>query len=54
DKIKSALDHIKSELDKCNGNDEGKNNFKQVVQGFFSGGNIDDFKSQAISACNGS
>ncbi|WP_210371057.1 Mlp family lipoprotein, partial [Borreliella garinii] len=31
DKIKSALDHIKSELDKCNGNDEGKNTFKEIV-----------------------
>ncbi|APS99156.1 hypothetical protein Bmayo_05605 (plasmid) [Borreliella mayonii] len=53
-KIKSALEHIKTELDKCNGNDEGKNTFKTTVQGFFSGGNIDDFKSQAISTCNGS
>ncbi|ADQ31478.1 lipoprotein (plasmid) [Borreliella burgdorferi JD1] len=56
-KIKSALEHIKTELDKCNGSngtDEGKNTFKTTVQGFFSGGNIDDFKSQAISACNGS
>ncbi|WP_417903030.1 Mlp family lipoprotein [Borreliella bissettiae] len=54
DKIKSALEHIKTELDKCNGNDEGKNNFKQVVQGFFSGGNIDNFSTGAVSACGNS
>ncbi|WP_418909454.1 Mlp family lipoprotein (plasmid) [Borreliella sinica] len=51
-KIKSALDHIKSELDKCTGNDDGKNNFKTVVGGFFSGGDIDNFTSQASSTCN--
>ncbi|QXG44648.1 Mlp family lipoprotein (plasmid) [Borreliella burgdorferi] len=55
-KIKEALDHIKSELDKCTGenaNDQ-KTTFKTVVAEFFKNGNIDDFKSQAISACNGS
>ncbi|WP_420025100.1 Mlp family lipoprotein (plasmid) [Borreliella yangtzensis] len=53
DKIKSALDHIKTELDKCNGNEEGKNTFKTIVGGFFSGGEIDNLKTQAVSTCNG-
>ncbi|WP_420025494.1 Mlp family lipoprotein (plasmid) [Borreliella yangtzensis] len=53
DKIKSALDHIKTELDKCNGNEEEKNTFKTIVGGFFSGGEIDNFKTQAVSTCNG-
>ncbi|MCD2421070.1 Mlp family lipoprotein, partial [Borreliella burgdorferi] len=55
-KIKSALDHIKSELDKCTGenaNDQ-KTTFKTVVAEFFKNGNIDDFKTNASSACNGS
>ncbi|WP_418909563.1 Mlp family lipoprotein (plasmid) [Borreliella sinica] len=53
DKIKSALDHIKSELDKCTGDkaDEQKNTFKQIVQGALGGG-IDNFASQADSTCN--
>ncbi|WP_420025223.1 Mlp family lipoprotein (plasmid) [Borreliella yangtzensis] len=50
-KIKSALDHIKTELDKCNGNDDGKNNFKTVVGGFFSGSDINNFKTEAVSTC---
>ncbi|MBB6032056.1 hypothetical protein HNR35_001059, partial [Borreliella spielmanii] len=52
DKIKEALDHIKSELDKCTGgnaNDQ-KNTFKQVVKGALSGG-IDNFKTSADSTC---
>ncbi len=55
-KIKEALDHIKSELDKCTGenaNDQ-KTTFKTVVAEFFKNGNIDDFKTNASSACNGS
>ncbi|PRR48127.1 hypothetical protein CV671_06495 [Borreliella burgdorferi] len=52
-KIKTALDHIKSELDKCNGNDEGKNTFKTTVAGFFSGSDIDNFVTGAVSTCNG-
>ncbi|APS99196.1 hypothetical protein Bmayo_05815 (plasmid) [Borreliella mayonii] len=52
-KIKTALDHIKKELDKCNGNDEGKNNFKQVVQGALNKGtDIDNFASNATTTCN--
>ncbi|MBB6208553.1 Mlp family lipoprotein [Borreliella lanei] len=53
-KIKSALEHIKTELDKCNGNVEGKNTFKTTVQGFFSGGNIDTFSTGAVSTCDNS
>ncbi|WP_187981677.1 MULTISPECIES: Mlp family lipoprotein [Borreliella] len=49
-KIKSALDHIKSELDKCNGNDDGKNTFKQVVKGALKGG-IDNFTDHATTTC---
>ncbi|ARS30785.1 hypothetical protein B1U23_05250 (plasmid) [Borreliella burgdorferi] len=56
-KIKTALDHIKSELDKCNGNDadQQKTTFKQTVQGALSGG-IDGFGSNnAVTTCgNGS
>ncbi|OJH14471.1 hypothetical protein ER70_08615, partial (plasmid) [Borreliella bissettiae] len=54
DKIKSALEHIKTELDKCNENNEGKNTFKTTVQGFFSGGNIDNFSTGAVSTCGNS
>ncbi|WP_210370867.1 Mlp family lipoprotein [Borreliella garinii] len=50
-KIKSALEHIKTQLDKCNENDEGKNTFKEIVKGFFSGGSIDNFAQQASSTC---
>ncbi|WP_418885738.1 Mlp family lipoprotein [Borreliella tanukii] len=53
DKIKKALDHIKSELDKCNGNDEGKNTFKQVVQGALNNGtDIDNFENNATTTCH--
>ncbi|WP_418457359.1 Mlp family lipoprotein [Borreliella burgdorferi] len=53
-KIKSALNHIKSELDKCTGDnsEQQKSTFKQTVQGFFSGGNIDNFANNAVSNCN--
>ncbi|WP_418885635.1 Mlp family lipoprotein [Borreliella tanukii] len=53
DKIKSALDHIKTELDKCTGEnaDQQKSTFKQVVQGALSGGDIDGFSGQASSTC---
>ncbi len=52
-KIKTALDHIKKELDKCNGNDDGKNTFKQVVQGALNKGtDIDNFASNATTTCN--
>ncbi|WP_418909493.1 Mlp family lipoprotein (plasmid) [Borreliella sinica] len=52
DKIKKALDHIKTQLDKCTGNDDGKNTFKETVKGFFSGGDIDKFATDAVSACD--
>lgn len=53
-KIKEALDHIKSELDKCVGKEnvnDRENTFKQVVEGALKGG-IDDFKNQTASNCN--
>ncbi|WP_425337271.1 Mlp family lipoprotein [Borreliella tanukii] len=51
-KIKSALKHIKTELDKCTGDnaENQKTTFKQVVQEALKGG-IDDFASQASSTC---
>ncbi|WP_418454795.1 Mlp family lipoprotein (plasmid) [Borreliella spielmanii] len=54
-KIKEALNHIKSELDKCTGKDqadEQKNTFKTIVKEFFNGGDINNFKSQTASNCN--
>ncbi|WP_418905364.1 Mlp family lipoprotein (plasmid) [Borreliella turdi] len=50
-KIKTALDHIKSELDKCSGEhaDQQKTTFKEIVKGALGGG-IDTFTSQAT--CN--
>ncbi|WP_434757219.1 Mlp family lipoprotein (plasmid) [Borrelia puertoricensis] len=55
-KIRSVLEHIKSELEKCTGNDadEKKNTFKQVLQGSFQSNsdNLDTFKAQATSTCN--
>ncbi|WP_418885244.1 Mlp family lipoprotein [Borreliella carolinensis] len=56
-KIKSALEHIKSELDSCTGNNanDQKNTFKTTVQEFFkSGGDIDNFESNASSTCKNS
>ncbi|WP_418885347.1 Mlp family lipoprotein [Borreliella carolinensis] len=53
-KIKEALDHIKTQLDKCTGKqagDEQKNTFKQVVQGALGGG-IDTITQQANTNCN--
>ncbi|ADQ29850.1 Mlp family lipoprotein [Borreliella burgdorferi] len=52
DKIKSALDHIKTELAKCTGNDaeQQKTTFKEVVKGALSGG-IDSFAGQATTTC---
>ncbi|AEL19302.1 Mlp family lipoprotein [Borreliella bissettiae] len=53
-KIKTALDHIKSELDKCKGKQaaaQQENTFKQTVQGALSGGDIDKFPEQASSLC---
>ncbi|PRR35563.1 Mlp family lipoprotein [Borreliella burgdorferi] len=52
-KIKTALDHIKSELTSCTGNnaEQQKTTFKQTVQGALSG-DIDKFTEQASSMCN--
>ncbi|WP_215536170.1 Mlp family lipoprotein [Borreliella bavariensis] len=53
-KIKTALDHIKKELENCTGDKaEQKNTFKTVVQGALNGGkDIDNFASNASSTCN--
>ncbi|ACN92987.1 lipoprotein (plasmid) [Borreliella burgdorferi 118a] len=53
-KIKSALDHIKSELAKCTGENanEQKTTFKTVVTEFFKNGDIDNFATGAVSNCN--
>ncbi|WP_210380369.1 Mlp family lipoprotein [Borreliella garinii] len=50
-KIKSALEHIKTQLDKCNENDEGKNTFKEIVKGAFGGG-IEKITTQATTTCD--
>ncbi|WP_418885428.1 Mlp family lipoprotein [Borreliella carolinensis] len=52
-KIKEALDHIKSELDKCTGEnaENQKTTFKAVVEGALGSG-INDFKNSASSTCN--
>ncbi|WP_187981593.1 Mlp family lipoprotein [Borreliella bavariensis] len=52
-KIKEALNHIKSELDKCTGDhaNDQKNTFKQVVKGALGCG-INGFTGQARSTCN--
>ncbi|WP_418906421.1 Mlp family lipoprotein (plasmid) [Borreliella tanukii] len=56
DKIKSALDHIKTELDKCTGKqnaDEQKSTFKTLVKEFFKNGDINNFnKDNVTSNCN--
>ncbi|WP_418906361.1 Mlp family lipoprotein (plasmid) [Borreliella tanukii] len=54
DKIKSALDHIKSELDSCNGDqaNEQKSTFKTLVKEFFKGDDINNFKTDVVSTCN--
>ncbi|MBB6043542.1 Mlp family lipoprotein (plasmid) [Borreliella yangtzensis] len=54
DKIKSALDHIKKELENCTGDKaEQKNTFKAIVKGALNGGkDIDNFASNASSTCN--
>ncbi|UPA11049.1 Mlp family lipoprotein (plasmid) [Borrelia parkeri] len=53
-KIKEALEHINTELEKCNGNDGGKSTFKTVVQGYFSKmdeSTLNGFKEGATSTC---
>ncbi|WP_418906018.1 Mlp family lipoprotein [Borreliella carolinensis] len=52
-KIKTALDHIQTELTKCEGKqnaDQRENDFKQIIQGALSGGDIDNV-TQALSLC---
>ncbi|UPA15359.1 Mlp family lipoprotein [Borrelia turicatae] len=56
-KIKEALEHINTELEKCNGNDDGKSTFKQVVQGYFNtmdDNTLNGFKNGATSTCQAS
>ncbi|AEL19377.1 Mlp family lipoprotein [Borreliella bissettiae] len=55
DKIKGTLDHIKSELTSCTGDNanDQKNTFKTLVKEFFKSGNIDNFnKDNVTSNCN--
>ncbi|WP_373584992.1 Mlp family lipoprotein [Borreliella afzelii] len=52
-KIKEALDHIKTQLDSCNGKENAENlktTFKEVVKGALGDG-IDNFKTSASSTC---
>ncbi|ACJ73170.1 Mlp10 (plasmid) [Borreliella afzelii ACA-1] len=54
-KIKSTLDHIKSELASCTGDnvDQKKNTFKTMVKEFFKNGDINNFnKNNVTSNCN--
>ncbi|WP_210371969.1 Mlp family lipoprotein, partial [Borreliella garinii] len=43
-KIKSALEHIKTQLDKCTGEnaDQQKTTFKEIVKAALEGNNIDN------------
>ncbi|WP_434757396.1 Mlp family lipoprotein (plasmid) [Borrelia puertoricensis] len=54
-KIKAALDHIKTQLESCKDNAaNGKDTFKQVVQGYFSKmdeSTLNGFKENATSTC---
>ncbi|MBB6043514.1 Mlp family lipoprotein (plasmid) [Borreliella yangtzensis] len=53
-KIKTALDHIKTELNKCKGRKtaaQQENIFKEMVKGALSGGDIDQIQ-QALSLCD--
>ncbi|MBB6043744.1 Mlp family lipoprotein (plasmid) [Borreliella yangtzensis] len=55
EKIKEALDHIKSELGSCNGDqaDQQKTTFKTLVKAFFKNGDINSFnKDNVTSNCN--
>ncbi|WP_420025514.1 Mlp family lipoprotein (plasmid) [Borreliella yangtzensis] len=53
DKIKEALDHIKTQLDSCTGNqaDQQKTTFKTTVKEFLKGSDINNFKEQTDSTC---
>ncbi|WP_419260286.1 Mlp family lipoprotein [Borreliella afzelii] len=54
DKIKEALDHIKSELASCTGDqaDQKKSTFKETVKGYFQAGDIDNFKTGVNATCS--
>ncbi|WP_210362547.1 Mlp family lipoprotein, partial [Borreliella garinii] len=54
DKIKSALEHIKTQLDSCNGKENAENlktTFKEIVKSSLKGG-IDNFTTETDSTCN--
>lgn len=54
DKIKSALEHIKTQLDSCNGKENAENlktTFKEIVKGSIKGG-IGNFTTETDSTCN--
>ncbi|WP_215535952.1 Mlp family lipoprotein [Borreliella bavariensis] len=52
-KIKAALNHIKSELESCTGDqaDQQKTTFKQTVKEFFNGGDINNITTDVSSTC---
>ncbi|WP_434757319.1 Mlp family lipoprotein (plasmid) [Borrelia puertoricensis] len=56
-KVKAALDHIQSELDKCNGENSKneKTTFKTLIKEYFksNSNDLDNFKEQTSSTCNG-
>ncbi|WP_346313235.1 Mlp family lipoprotein [Borrelia miyamotoi] len=52
--IKEALDHIYSELEKCNGNNEKQDTFKNAIRNYFnitSSKKLYDFKYRVTSDC---
>ncbi|AHH11967.1 Mlp family lipoprotein (plasmid) [Borrelia coriaceae] len=52
-KVKSALKHIQTELEKCT--EDKKNAFKAHIQGYFDTmdeNRLDSFKTSVISTCN--
>ncbi|AHH11724.1 hypothetical protein bcCo53_001448 (plasmid) [Borrelia coriaceae] len=61
EKLKSILDHIHTELNKCNGNETGKNNFRSRIKDYFLKDhkdtilNVDDifnnFTTEVLSDC---
>ncbi|WP_418909513.1 Mlp family lipoprotein (plasmid) [Borreliella sinica] len=53
-KITAALDHIKKQLDSCNGKENAENlktTFKEIVKGSLKSG-IDNFTTETDSTCN--
>ncbi|UPA11499.1 Mlp family lipoprotein (plasmid) [Borrelia parkeri] len=57
-KIKSALEHIKTQTENCNGNnaEDQKRTFKELIKAYFGQMNdseLDQFKTNVLSSCNG-